>query len=330
MTSSSRFRDSLLLSVVVGALAALAGGAAADGSLETTPQASSADSCPDGFPRGAPTQVLEKLAVFTPSPADVAVCPNGDVFLTLDGPDQIWRVPVGPGAGAPERYAAVTGVQPAGIACDARGRLFVAAFSLRKGSPYPAPGILVFENAQTPPRHLAKLSGGGGFVTPNGVAAAAGIGIYVSDTLTGNIVLVREQDGQYVSTVVARNMLGVNGLGFDGAARRLVASNSLSQAVVSLDVAADGTLGQPRRIWAGPFGAMLDEVEVDDRGKVYVAAYGLGQVYRLPEAEIVARVTNPASLAFRGGRLLVVDYHLNQPTLEGGLYAVNLGACRAP
>jgi hypothetical protein len=34
-------------------------------------------------------------------------------------------------------------------------------------------------------------------------------------------------------------------------------------------------------------------------------------------------------LAFRGGALLVVDYHLGELTREGGLYTVDLGVCGA-
>lgn len=294
---------------------------------EPLAQATCTDCCGDGFPRREGPTSLARVAAFTPSPADVAVCPNGDAFLTLDGPDQIWRVPVGPGAGKPELYADVTGVQPAGIACDERGTLYVAAFSLRRGSPYPTPGILLVEGKQMPPRPLPKTPDAPGFLTPNGVAAAKGIGIYVSDTLAGTIVLVKRDAGAFSTTVVARNMLGVNGLGYDVAGRKLYATNSLNQAVVSFAVDAQGALSQRRNVWSGPLGAMLDEVEVDERGQLYVAAYGLGRVYQLPGERVIAQVTHPASLAFRGGDLLVVDYHLNQRTVEGGLYAVNLGVC---
>jgi hypothetical protein len=50
---------------------------------------------------------------------------------------------------------------------------------------------------------------------------------------------------------------------------------------------------------------------------------------RVPDEMLVAMVKNPSSLAFRGGSLLVVDYHLNQPTVEGGLYSAELGRCGA-
>jgi DNA-binding beta-propeller fold protein YncE len=354
MTNSSSFRQELLATIVFAVFAGASGCAestafdvvpsesqlsnaatlgnafATDALTRAGPlqrQATCADCCPDGLPRGAPSGTLERIAAFTPSPADVAVCPNGDVFLTLDGPDQIWRVPIGPGAGPPQKYADVTGVQPAGIACDDRGRLFVAAFALRPGSSYDAAGMLLVEGVGTAPRSLPKMAGAR-WLTPNGVAAAADIGIYVSDTLAGTIVLVSEKDGVFASTVVGRNMLGVNGLGYDAAAHRLYATNSLTSAVVSFAVDGEGALSQQRSVWSGPFGAMLDEVEVGERGQVYVAAYGLGRVYQLPGERIIARVTNPASLAFRGGSLLVVDYHLNQRAREGGLYGPSSSSAR--
>jgi hypothetical protein len=60
-----------------------------------------------------------------------------------------------------------------------------------------------------------------------------------------------------------------------------------------------------------------------------VADYLGGNVVRLPEGDPVARVTNPASLAFRGGTLLITDYKVSSATLEGGLYAKDLGVCGA-
>jgi DNA-binding beta-propeller fold protein YncE len=288
-----------------------------------------ADCCADGFSRGPGTQALSRLAAFTPSPADVAVCPNGDVFVTLDGLDQVWRVPAEAQAGAPTLYADLSGVQPAGIACDDRGRLYVAAFALRDGSRYDRPGILLIDGELSEPRLLSNVDSLLGWLTPNGVAAADGVGVYASDTLAGTIVLLKEKNGCFLSRVVASNQLGVNGLAFDPAARKLYATNSLTQAVVSFAVGSDGALSRRRRVWTGPLGAMLDEVEVDERGELYVAAYGQGRVYHLPDESVIAGVASPASLAFRGGRLLIVDYHLNEPTREGGLYAADLGVCGA-
>ncbi|HKP60381.1 MAG TPA: SMP-30/gluconolactonase/LRE family protein [Polyangiales bacterium] len=285
------------------------------------------DCCPDGFARGtaAAASRLRQLAAFTPSPADVATCPDGSVFVTLDGPDQVWRIPE---SGPPVAYADVTGVQPAGIACDERGRLFVIAFSLRANSPFKTPGVLLVEGELAAPRLLPQPRGGS-FTTPNGIAAASGIGLYATDTLGGAVVLIREVNGTFESTIAARNMLGVNGVAYDGAARKLYVSNSVSQEVTSFAVSADGALSKPSVEWTATGFEQLDGMVVDELGRAYVAGWGGGDVHRLSDQKVVASVAKPASLAFRGGTLLVVDYHLGEPTREGGLYAVDLGACGA-
>jgi sugar lactone lactonase YvrE len=227
------------------------------------------------------------------------------------------------------RYAGLKGIQPAGVACDERGRLFVAAFSIRAGSSFAAPGIVLVENEHAQPRALAQPLGAAAFATPNGVAFAPGAGIYATDTLGG--VVIREAEnaqGQFEATVVARNLLGVNGIAYDPLSRKLYVSNSLTQEVSSFAVAADGTLGTIKKEWTGQ-GTQLDGLAVDEKGSVYVANYGQGPVLRVPDEMMVAMVKNPSSLAFRGGSLLVVDYHLNQPTVEGGLYSAELGRCGA-
>jgi sugar lactone lactonase YvrE len=286
------------------------------------------DCCSDGLPRGqaSGSAVLRLLASFTPSPADVAVCPDGSVFVTLDGPDEVWRIPE---SGPPVHHADVTGVQPAGIACDAGGRLFVIAFALREASPFSSPGVLLLEAGRSP-RLLPAPSGGTALLTPNGIAAASGIGLYATDTLGGVIALIRERSGEFETTVAARNMLGVNGVAYDGAARKLYVSNSLNQQVTSFAVGDDGALTGAKVEWTASGVAQLDGMVVDELGRAYVAGYGRGEVLRLPEGKVVGKVANPASLAFRGGSLLVVDYHLGEPMREGGLYAVDLAACRAP
>ena len=283
--------------------------------------------CPDGIERATPaaTRELRQIAAFTPSPADVATCPGGGVFVTLDGPDTIMRVPV---SGSPIEYANVRGVQPAGIACDDRGRLFVVAFSLRDGSPYSSPGVLLIERENAEPRTLPQPEGSP-FLTPNGVATANGIGVYVTDTLAGVVALIRETNGKFTTQVAAQNLLGVNGIAYDGTARKLYVSNSLTQEVSSFAVAPDGTLSTATLEWSGSGLALLDGMVVDEQGHPYVAGYQEGVVWRLPEASVVAKVKNPASLAFRGGTLFIVDYHLNEPTLEGGVYAIELGVCGA-
>ena len=86
--------------------------------------------CTDGAPRGEASLELSRVAALTPSPEGVAVCPNGEVFVTVDGLDELWRIPLD--GAPPEPYASIAGVQPASIACDSRGRLFVAGYSRRE------------------------------------------------------------------------------------------------------------------------------------------------------------------------------------------------------
>lgn len=282
------------------------------------------DCCSDGYKRTSTSTELRRIAAFTPSPTDVTVCPDGNIYLTIDGPDEIWRITA---SDVPERFAAVSGVQPAGVACDEQGRLFVAAFALRAGSPYREVGVLMVTGKDAEPLSVAPPRQGL-LATPNGVAFVPGSGIYVTDTLGGQIVRVQGTDGKLESSVVASNLLGVNGIAYDPDTRKLVVSNSLTQQVSSLLVAQDGSLGRPTVEWTSKETTpMLDGLAVDEQGRIYVANYQTGSVVRLPNEEVMARVTNPASLAFRGGELLVVDYHLNEPTLEGALYSVPAESC---
>ena len=134
-------------------------------------------------------------------------------------------------------------------------------------------------------------------LTPNGIAAASGIGLYATDTLGGVIVVIRELDGHFETSVVAKNMLGVNGVAYAGAARKLYVSNSLSQEVTSFAVAADGSLSQSKLEWTAGGVAQLDGMVVDELGHAYVTGYGQGEVLQLPAGTVVAKVANPASNA---------------------------------
>lgn len=129
---------------------------------------------------------------------------------------------------------------------------------------------------------------------------------------------------------VARDMVGVNGVAYDGAAHKLYVSNSVTQQVTSFGVAADGSLSTAKLEWTAAGFPQLDGMVVDELGRAYayVAGYGQGEVFRVSDGAVIAKVENPASLAFHGGDLLVVDYHLNEPTKEGGSYAVQLGVLR--
>lgn len=297
-----------------------------DDSDAQMPPPSCTDCCPDGHPRDTTHAAMRSVATFTPSPTDIAICSDGTIYLTLDGPDEIWRIPASEKG---EHYASVAGVQPAGMACDAQGRLFVAALALRTKTSYAAPGVLLVTGKDAPPIMLPSPPEGS-LGAPNGVAFVPGAGIYVTDMLGGQIVRVFEMNGEFESRAVASNVLGVNGIAYDPTSRKLVVSNSLSQEVSSLLVAQDGSLGPPQLEWTSrETSPMLDGVTIDEHGMIYVANYQLGTVVRLPNQDVMAKVTNPAGLAFRGSDLFIVDYHLNEPSLEGALYVVSTDSCGA-
>ena len=67
---------------------------------------------------------------------------------------------------------------------------------------------------------------------------------------------------------------------------------------------------------------------------MYVADYLGGGVIRAKDGMRVTPaagggLANPASFDFRGGTLLITDYHVMAPEQAGGLYALDLGICGA-
>jgi sugar lactone lactonase YvrE len=285
-----------------------------------------ADCCPDRQPRTVPGVNTQLLLPFRPSALDVAVCPSGDAFVTLDGPDEIWRVPV---TGAPALYASVSGVQPAGIACDDRGRLYVATLALRTGSSYERQGLLLIDAPGATPVLLPK-PGGVDLITPNSVAFVRGEGVFFTDSAAGLVVRTRElASGKFTSDVVAEDQYWIDGIAFDPRLSKLYISNSLTLQVSSLILSEDGTLSAPKLEWSVDRGAWIEGLAVDETGSVYVASSQTGQVLRLPGQAVVTRLNSPSGLAFRGGALLVTDYLATQLSLDGGLYQVALGLCGA-
>jgi sugar lactone lactonase YvrE len=280
--------------------------------------------CPDGFQRGDASLALTRIAAFTPSPEGVTVCPGGEVFVTVDGPDEIRRVPFD--GGAPQLYASLAGIQPAGIDCDERGRLFVAGFSRRDGSPDPP--ILMVTGQGAAPIAL-PLPRGTSVNGLNGIVVVKGAGVFASDTGGGTVLRARElPDGGFETTVAAGDVLGANGLMYEPRARSLyLVTSFLPTRVLSFQVAPDGSLGTPKEEASGGLLGFYDGVAVDAAGTLYVAEYQAGTVRRTRDQKVVATLVDPASFAFRGGSLLVTSYHLNDTQSEGGLYALQLGVC---
>lgn len=282
------------------------------------------DCCPDGFVRDLPVAGARQVLGLTPSPEGVTVCPSGAVFLTSED-GQIGRASLD--GSAPEPWATLSNLQPAGVACDERERLFVAIYGVRSGAG--RAGVMRIDAPGAPAVLLPEPQEASPFASYNGVLAIPGLGVYATDSGAGWVVLFRETSGGEISVeVMARDILIANGLAYDPARRTLYVASSLGMEVLSFSVAADGALSARARV-ATSAAAFFDGVAVDEQGRVYAADYNGGRVIRLEDSLSIAELTNPASLAFRGGTLLVTDYRLNQPTLEGGLYAIALGACGA-
>jgi sugar lactone lactonase YvrE len=300
---------------------------AGDGQTATADGATRADLCPDGFARGDASLALTRVAPFAPSPEGVTVCPSGDVFVTVDGPDEIRRVPLD--GGAPELYASLSGIQPAGIDCDERGRLFVAGFSRRDGGENPPILLVTAKGAAAVPLPAPDKTAVGGL---NGIAVVTGVGVFASDTANGNLLRARElPDGGFETTIVASDLLGANGLMYDAKTRKLyLVVSFLPARVLSFVVGSDGALGDPKEEVSGSLLTFFDGVAVDAVGTLYIADYASGgAVLRGGDQVALASLSDPASLAFRGGTLFVTSYHLGSPETEGGLYALQVGVCGA-
>jgi hypothetical protein len=287
--------------------------------------ASTEELCPDGFARGDASLALTRVAPFAPSPEGVTVCANGEVFVAVDGTDEIRRVPLD--GGAPELYASLTGFQPAGMDCDERGRLFVASYSRRDGSPNP-PILMVAAKGASAVSLPAPGDAGVGAL--NGIEAVEGVGVFASDTTNGTLLRARElPDGGFETTVAAKDLSAANGLMYAASTRRLyLTANLLPPSVFSFAVGSDGALTDRREEATGSLlSPLYDGVAVDAAGTLYVADYLGGAVLRARDRVAIAKLSDPASFAFRGGTLLITSYHLGDAKAEGGLYALSLGVC---
>ena len=250
------------------------------------------------------------------------MCPNGSVFLSLDD-GQIIRVALE--TLTTEPWTTLTGIEPAGISCDEHNQLFVAVYAVRSGST--KPGVMRIPEKGAPGSMLPAPSEASPLAAYNGILAIAGQGVYATDSGAGWVVRTHETaPDQYVSEIVARDIPIANGLAYDTAHHKLYVASSLDFAVYTFDLAADGTL-QNRNQVPTRSGSFFDGVAVDEHGEVYAADYSGNKLVRLSDAKVIASLPTPASLAFRGGTLLMTDYRLNQPDAEGGLYAIDLGAC---
>jgi sugar lactone lactonase YvrE len=283
------------------------------------------DCCDDGFPRGSSGSELQQIAPFTPSPEGVAVCPDGTAYVLLDASAEIWRVPFD--GKTPERWTSIGGRQAAGLACDEHGRLFVSIFAVRD-EPSAVITVVLVDRQDRSLSELPLPGDGTPLTGLNGILAIPGLGVYVTDTLGQLVLRIQETAPEtFETTVVARDVNGANGLAYDFANRKLYVAASLVPAVFAFSTNSDGSLGTRATVPVASSLTFPDGLAVDEMGSLYVADYFAGTVLRAADGAAIARLTNPASLAFRGGTLLITDYRIGAPTTPGGLYAVNLGVC---
>lgn len=291
---------------------------ATGGAAPTSSTGPSVDLCPDGFPRGAAGEP-RVVQAFSPPLEGVAVCPNGEVFVSQPTEARILRVPLD--GSAPEVWTTLTGRQPLGMDCASDGALYVADFGTNDAT------VLRIAQKGEAGMLLPKVPGDKGYEAMNGVAAVTGVGVYATDasnTLSGRIVLFTEPSpGVFEAHVVKKGLPFPNDVAGDRATRTLDVTLTLSSQVLSYPLEADGALGDKAVTWSGLVAVdAIDGVAIAEDQDRYVAHYLQGKVRRVSDGETVASVEEPRSLAFRGGTLLV--------TTKDGLHAVELGVCGAP
>lgn len=311
--------------VATGGSAGVGGGGAASTSEEASGSTSGGgegpstreELCPDGFPRGEKGEAT-LVAEFDPSLEGVAVCPNGDVFVSQPETSTILRVPLD--AAAPEVWTTLSGRQPLGMDCGKDGALYVADFGSTDAT------VLRVFGKGDPGTPLPKVPGEGGYHAMNGVAAVAGVGVYATDasnTLGGRLILFKEvSPGAFDAEVVKSGLPFPNDAAFNPTTGRLDVTMTVNSQVHSYPLEADGGLGPAKVTWSGTL--LIDAVDglaVAEDGDRYIAHYLEGRVRRASDGESVAKMAEPRSLAFRGGKLLV--------TARDGLYAVDLAVCGA-
>lgn len=275
------------------------------------------DRCPDGFPRGTPSDA-RVVQSFAPALEGVAVCPNGDVFVSQPETAKIFRVPLD--GSSPELWTTLSGHQPLGMDCASDGVLYVADFGSEDAT------VFRIASQNDPGTPLPTIPGDGGYRAMNGVAAVTGVGIYATDatnTINGRIVLFAETaPGVFEASVVKGGLPFPNDVAINPSTGNLDVTMTVNSQVRSFPVAPDGALGDETVTWSGTFALdALDGLVVAEGDDRYIAHYLQGKVRRSSDGEIVASMAEPKSLAFRGGTLFV--------TAKTGLFAVDLAVCGA-
>lgn len=270
--------------------------------------------CRDGFPRGT-ASAPRLVAALSPAPEGVAVCANGDVFVSIPDQAKILRVPLT--GGDPEVWTVLPERQPLGMTCVGND-LYVVDFRAKDAA------VLRVTAKDDPGTALPNIAGDKGYSALNAIVAVPGAGLFVSDasnTLSGRIVRFAETTpGVFQASVAKGGIAFPNGLAFDPKSNSLDLALTLQSKVVSYPIDNTGALGKGTDAWSGT--ALLDAIDGiarDENQALYVVHYLQGFVARPTDKTKIASAKSPKSLAFRGGTLLF--------TSENGLHAVDLGVC---
>lgn len=289
--------------------------ASTGGESDAGSDAASGTVCPDGFPRGSAAEA-RRVVELTPQPEGVAVCANGDVFVSIPDEGKVLRVPLT--GGTPEVWTTLTGRQPLGMTCVGNV-LYVADFRAQDAA------VVRITAKDDPGTPLPKIEGDEGYSGLNAVVAVPGVGLYASDRSNkadGRVVLFSETSAGVFRASVAKSGLAYpNGVAFEPVTRTLDVAQTLEAKVLSYPISNGGELGEASPSWSGtPVADAIDGIARDENKALYIAHYVEGYIGR-PDGAKLATALNPKSLAFRGGTLLF--------TSADGLHAVDLGVCGA-
>lgn len=212
---------------------------------------------------------------------------RGDRILRLDGRKATPRV-------------LTSGIAaPGGLVFDGAGRL-VAGFgdSVPVGQADDGQAGLERIDADTGERRLITL----GLGMSNGVARGPDGSYYASNDFAGDVDRVRRGSVQADWAKLESS----NGLAVDTANRFLYVAQTFTDAAIKrVDLSEPGRVRTYFRAPAADANALLDGMARDGANRLYVAANGAGEVWRIDRdrtaCALVRRLRNPSSVSFGGG-----------------------------
>lgn len=272
------------------------------------------DTCADGLPRGR-VAGPRLVASLSPAPEGVAVCANGDVFVSIPKEAKILRVSLVDGTS--EVWTVLTGHQPHGMTC-VDNALYVVDFQSKDAA------VLRIAAKNDPGTALPKVDGDKGYSALTAIVSVRGVGLFVTDasnSLNGRIIRFTETaSGVFEASVMRSNVAFPSSLAYDPKSNSLDVALSANSQVFTYPIGKDGTLGKSVETWYGmSYVDPINGIARDENQQLYVAHSSKGFVERPTDSTKLASARNPKSLAFRGGTLFF--------TSDDGLQAMDLGSC---